>query len=86
MGASLTDAQKVRPARPQASRNRRRALQGHVEDFDELRTMLADFFSIRLQRLFELIHHLADRIEPRLPKLFRRHIDADFGENGLRRL
>ena len=45
---SSQDAQNGRPARPQASRNRRRTLQGYVEDFDEPRTMLADFFSILL--------------------------------------
>ena len=42
------DAQKGRPARPQASRNRRRTLLGYVEDFDEPRTKLAAFFSILL--------------------------------------
>ncbi len=45
---SSQDAQNGRPARPQASRNRRRTLQGYVEDFDEPRTMLVDFFSILL--------------------------------------
>ena len=43
------DAQKGRSARPQASRNRRRTLRGYVEDFDESRTPLADFFSILLE-------------------------------------
>ena len=33
-------------ARPEANRNLRRALGGYVEDFDEPRTKLADFFSI----------------------------------------
>ena len=50
----LQDAQKVRPARPQASRNRRRTLKGYVEDFDELRTKLADFFSILLLDIWNL--------------------------------
>jgi hypothetical protein len=40
------DAQKGRSARPQANRNRKRTLKGYVEDFDEPRTKLADFFSI----------------------------------------
>ena len=44
----LQDAQKGRSARPQANRNRRRTLGGYVEDFDEPRTKLADFFSILL--------------------------------------
>jgi hypothetical protein len=44
------DAQKDRPARPQASRNRRRTLLGYVEDFGEPRTKLADFFSILVEK------------------------------------
>ena len=75
------DAQKDRPARPQANRNRRRYqphfvrpfahsmnlgerknpsspsasenLIWYVEDFEEQRTTLADFFSIRLVVRFE---------------------------------
>ena len=39
-----------------------------------------------LQRLLQLIDHLADRIEPRLPEILRSHIDSDFGENRLWRL
>ena len=39
-----------------------------------------------LQRPFQLIDHSADRIEPRLPKLFRCHIDSDFREDRLWRL
>lgn len=38
-----------------------------------------------LQRLFQVVDHLADRVESRLPKVFRGHVDADFGENRLRR-
>ena len=43
------DAQKGCPARPHANRNRRRTLRRYVEDFDEPRTLLADFFSILLE-------------------------------------
>jgi len=50
-GGFPQDAQKGRPARPQASRNRRRTLGGYVEDFDEPRTKLEDFFSILLGEL-----------------------------------
>ena len=39
-----------------------------------------------LQGVFQLIDHLADRIESRLPKILRSHIDSDFCENCLRRL
>jgi hypothetical protein len=55
------DAQKGRPARPQASRNRRRTLGGYVEDFDEPRTKLEDFFSILLGELV-LCHAIPERI------------------------
>jgi len=44
--STAKDAQKDRPARPQASRNRRRTPRGYVEDFGEPRTKLAGFFSI----------------------------------------
>jgi hypothetical protein len=47
----IQDAQKGRPARPQASRNRRRTLGGFVEDFEEPRTKLTDFFSILLEQI-----------------------------------
>jgi hypothetical protein len=47
--STAKDAQKDRPARPQASRNRRRTLLGYVEDFGEPRTKLADFFSILVE-------------------------------------
>ena len=49
------DAQKGRPARPQASRNRRRTFKGYVEDFDEPRTTLAGFFSILLRSWRKLV-------------------------------
>ncbi len=49
----LQDDQNGRPARPQASRSRRRTLRGYVEDFDEPRTKLADFFSILLDDMVE---------------------------------
>jgi hypothetical protein len=51
---SKQDAQKGRPARPQANRNRRRTLGGYVEDFDEPRTQLAGFFSILLKEWYDL--------------------------------
>src|SRR5512141_18632 len=38
VGTLSQDAQNVRPARPQVSRNRGRTLEGYVEDFDEPRT------------------------------------------------
>jgi hypothetical protein len=40
------DAQKVRPARPQAEQEPEAYSQGYVEDSCELRTPLAGFFSI----------------------------------------
>jgi hypothetical protein len=46
IGHGPQGAQKDCPARPQASRNRRRTLVGYVEDFDKPRTQLAGFFSI----------------------------------------
>ena len=42
------DAQKGRPARPQAEQEPEAYPQGYVEDSCELRTPLADFFSILL--------------------------------------
>ena len=45
------DAQKGRPARPQAEQDPEVYPQGYVEDSCELRTPLADFFSILLVRL-----------------------------------
>ncbi len=60
-GGFPQDAQKVLPARPQASRNRRRTLCGYVEDFDEPRTKLEDFFSIRLGELV-LCHAISECI------------------------
>src|SRR6185295_13153067 len=48
VGTVPQNAQTVRPARPQASRNRKRTLWGYVEDFDEPRTKLEDCFSILL--------------------------------------
>jgi hypothetical protein len=45
----MQDAQKVRPARPEAYP------QGYVEDFDEPRTKLADFFSILLSFGFAVV-------------------------------
>ena len=55
------DAQKGCPARPQVSRNRRRTLGGYVEDFDEPRTKLEDFFSILLGELV-FCHAISQRI------------------------
>jgi hypothetical protein len=43
----MQDAQKVRPARPQRAKRRRRMLR-YVESLSDVRTMLADFFSILL--------------------------------------
>jgi hypothetical protein len=45
------DAQKVRPARPQAKQEPEAYPLGYVEDSCELRTPLAAFFSILLVRL-----------------------------------
>ena len=44
------DAQKGRPARPQAEQDPEAYSRGYVEDSCELRTPLADFFSILLKR------------------------------------
>ena len=49
--SATQDAQKGRPARPQAEQEPEAYPQGYVEDFDEPRTKLADFFSILLVRL-----------------------------------
>lgn len=38
----------------QASRNLNYPIHGHIEDFDELRTKLADFFSILLLDIWNL--------------------------------
>ena len=50
----LRDAQKDRPARPQAEQGPEAYPQGYVEDSSELRTLLAGFFSILLLRKGEL--------------------------------
>ena len=47
-GTPPQDAQKVRPARPQAKPEPEAYPLGYVEDSGELRTKLADFFSILL--------------------------------------
>jgi hypothetical protein len=44
----MQDAQKGRPARPQAEQEPEAYPLGYVEDFDEPRTKLAGFFSILL--------------------------------------
>ncbi len=54
------DAQKGRPARPQANRNRRRTLGGTLRTFDESRTKLADFFSI----LLKFRNRVDDKLKP----------------------
>jgi hypothetical protein len=50
------DAQKDRPARPQAEQEPEAYPQGYVEDSCELRTPLAGFFSILLSRKGEFGH------------------------------
>ncbi len=52
------DAQKVRPARPQAEQEPEAYPQGYVEDSCEPRTPLVDFFSILLCAPVELRDHL----------------------------
>ena len=54
------DAQKVRPARPQAEQEPEAYHQGYVEDSCEPRTPLVDFFSILLCAPVELRNHLDD--------------------------
>ena len=51
------DAQKVRPARPQAEQVQEAYPQGYVEDSCELRTPLADFFSILPESSLAAVHH-----------------------------
>ena len=68
------DAQKDRPARPQAEQEPEAYPQGYVEDSCELRTTLADFFSILLLRKREFGH--LSLLEPLLHQ--RAHIEHSF--------
>jgi|CXWL01.1.fsa_nt_gi hypothetical protein len=53
---SLADAQKGLPTRPQAQAKPEAYPLGYVEDFDEPRTTLEAFFSIRLKEEIPLRH------------------------------
>ena len=68
------DAQKDRPARPQAEQEPEAYPQGYVEDSCELRTTLAAFFSILLLRKREFGH--LSLLEPLLHQ--RAHIEHSF--------
>ena len=68
------DAQKVRPARPQASRRPEAYPQGYVEDFDEPRTKLADFFSILLGFGFAVIQMPMLPVEPGMAKFVGKNV------------
>ena len=70
----LRDAQKDRPARPQAEQGPEAYPQGYVEDSCELRTLLAGFFSILLLRKREFGHF--SLLEPLLHQ--RAHIEHPF--------
>jgi len=68
------DVQKGRSARPQAEQEPEAYPQGYVEDSCELRTKLADFFSILLLRKREL--RQLSLVEPLLHQ--RAHIEHSF--------